>query len=153
MINFFLSFIMSLALGQSRLDPHGTGDMQLKKITPTTHSECLVCHTHQMNQWIPKKNTEQRCFDCHNPKGHSGLVEHMGMVQKFNMQRPFKKVTCIDCHRPHRAAQKKIQMKQYAASFLADTERKLPAGFTFKNSKNPMLKNNCRDCHSWKNLK
>ena len=154
MIKLILFLLISQVYAQGRLDPHGIMNTDLYKAKSSTHSECLTCHTNHQNKWHLKKDASNRCLDCHNPNMHSGMIEHMGKIQKADMPNPGKLINCLSCHRPHRSPVKDDKMTwQTDPSFIFHRRKDLNQNFKVKHSRTPMLKTNCVSCHSWKSLK
>ncbi|MBI3018623.1 MAG: hypothetical protein HYY61_01850 [Deltaproteobacteria bacterium] len=132
-----------------RLDPHGSKTMNLKKFSLLKQNECQVCHFLKEKKVELKSNIPQRCILCHGKLPHSGVGEHIVK----------KRVTCLNCHFPHRAAlasESRLQdfkELESRSSFLKvqKEEDTLPSGLIEKsNFDSAMLRVTCTGCHSWK---
>lgn len=74
-----------------RLDPHGIAKVPLKDLNLEVHSECFVCHDKPSRPQSVVPEVAETCVSCHGGAPHSGVADHA------------KKVTCIECHLPHRS--------------------------------------------------
>jgi len=150
----------------SRLDPHGPPNLDLKKAKLKQMIECRSCHLGKKDDkfsWLLKKDPYKLCVSCHNQYPHSGLVEHLGKKFKIKGNKKKETITCLVCHRPHRAVlktalnQDKKQSKsslvpQPSFLYLKRKQDGLPVDLIQKRNLLPILKIGCVDCHSWKSL-
>ena len=83
------------------------------------------------------------------------------MGKKFQIKGTKQKntITCLVCHRPHRAAlsREKKQSKlplvpKPSFLYLKRKQAGLPADLVEKRNLRPMLKRGCVDCHLWPSL-
>lgn len=131
-----------------RLDPHGSPTIDLRKTPFDKNTECKTCHrskpTTEKSLEELKKWSNQTCQTCHGKLPHGGILEHQA-----------KKVSCLDCHRPHRAPlndrEKKASslLQQKLLFFHVLRDQPLPSGLENRPGSSQMFRKRCVDCHQW----
>lgn len=137
-----------------RLDPHGGPAMKweaLKAPELRNQTQCTVCHVATTAGLSLKPNPAGTCTNCHNASPHSGVAEHMGKTHRGET------VTCLSCHRPHRAAPPNaLAITPGGTFFSPGVTAPAPQGLhkgsfekTGTTSSDAMLKRSCTECHAW----
>lgn len=114
-----------------RLDPHGAPTDDLHQMNLHAHQECKTCHipAGKSGRLGLRDDIPGRCISCHGTLPHSGIQEHLGKPAG-----PFGTITCLSCHRPHRAAL---------------TSSQTHAQEYFKKPATIMMERTCEVCHKW----
>lgn len=149
-VSLLAAIQMSFAADLKRLDPHGALELNWKSKTALdlkSLSQCTTCHVASGNTLAIKGSPASTCANCHNASPHSGSQEHMG--KSYNGQA----MTCLSCHRPHRAhSDASNPVKSGGAFFSPSVTAKAPEGFNkvhFEGASSAMLSRQCTECHKW----
>jgi hypothetical protein len=135
----FMAATGSTAEGPGRVDPHGEPGTKVSHAVLSKSSSCTVCHQSARNgQWRLRENTGGVCVNCHSASPHSGVNEHLK-----------HKVSCLDCHSPHRSDRIKPEL---GTGFLTGRPSITDAELNFRPRPDAMLKKTCTSCHSWKKV-
>lgn len=146
-----------------RLDPHGSFVIDLHGVSLGQYPVCKICHVEKEKKWELKGDIYAKCVACHNPLSHSGLVEHLDKdLSGVGLE---GKVTCLSCHRPHRALLKMTLSKALTRdpfltgfkeieepSFLKLKKDSvaLSPGLVDKPKPDAMIERVCVDCHKFR---
>ena len=118
----------------TRVDPHGSPGVRPTPTQVQQQNECQVCHYFQEDNLRTRPKSVVTCFNCHNKSPHSGVEEHLR-----------HKVSCIDCHTLHRGTA--TAWTAPSGKFNDLPKENLESGFVRKNSRSPMLRKTCVECH------
>lgn len=146
-----------------RLDPHGSSGIDLHRVSLGQYPACKICHVEKEKKLELTGNIYAKCLSCHNPFSHSGLMEHLDKdLSGVGLE---GKVTCLSCHRPHRALlemtlSKALTRDPFLTGFkeikepsflkLKKDSVSLPPGLVDKPKPDAMIERACVDCHKFR---